>query len=202
MLARLPKALLSRLVFPLGPYEKVRVRQLARDFGLPVADKPDSMEICFIPHGDYAAWLEAQGTVPPPGDFVDLTGKVLGRHKGLECYTTGQRKGLGVSSDTPLYVLRKELDTGAVVLGPNSALFTRTLTADRLNWIALPGLEAPIRVTAKTRYSQREAAAVVEPLPHGRARVTFEEPQRAITVGQAVVFYDGEAVVGGGTICE
>ena len=203
VLYQLTQHQLSHLLLPVGEYEKTALRAMAEAAGLSNAHKADSQDICFVPDGNYVSFLRTYGGVTlRPGDFVDESGRVLGRHKGLECYTTGQRKGLGVSSDTPLYVLRKELDTGAVVLGPNSALFTRTLTADRLNWIALPGLEAPIRVTAKTRYSQREAAAVVEPLPHGRARVTFEEPQRAITVGQAVVFYDGEAVVGGGTICE
>lgn len=203
VLYQLTQHQLSHLLLPVGEYEKTALRAMAEAAGLSNAHKADSQDICFVPDGNYVSFLRTYGGVTlRPGDFVDVSGQVLGRHKGLECYTTGQRKGLGVSSDTPLYVLRKELDTGAVVLGPNSALFTRTLTADRLNWIALPGLEAPIRVTAKTRYSQREAAAVVEPLPHGRARVTFEEPQRAITVGQAVVFYDGEAVVGGGTICE
>ena len=203
VLYQLTQHQLSHLLLPVGEYEKTALRAMAEAAGLSNAHKADSQDICFVPDGNYVSFLRTYGGVTlRPGDFVDESGQVLGRHKGLECYTTGQRKGLGVSSDTPLYVLRKELDTGAVVLGPNSALFTRTLTADCLNWIALPGLEAPIRVTAKTRYSQREAAAVVEPLPHGRARVTFEEPQRAITVGQAVVFYDGEAVVGGGTICE
>lgn len=203
VLYQLTQHQLSHLLLPVGEYEKTALRAMAEAAGLSNAHKADSQDICFVPDGNYVSFLRTYGGVTlRPGDFVDESGRVLGRHKGLECYTTGQRKGLGVSSDAPLYVVRKELDTGAVVLGPNSALFTRTLTADHLNWIALPGLEAPIRVTAKTRYSQREAAAVVEPLPQGRARVTFEEPQRAITAGQAVVFYDGEAVVGGGTICE
>ena len=203
VLYQLTQHQLSHLLLPVGEYEKPALRAMAAAAGLDNAQKADSQDICFVPDGDYVAFLRSYGGVTPrPGDFVDEKGQVLGRHKGLECYTTGQRKGLGVSADAPLYVLRKELDTGTVVLGPNSALFTATLIADRLNWIALPGLEAPIRVTAKTRYSQREAAAVVEPLPEGRVRVTFEEPQRAITAGQAVVFYNGEAVVGGGTICE
>ena len=157
-------------------------------------------DICFVPDGDYAAFLESQGVEMVPGDFVDESGRVLGRHKGLERYTTGQRKGLGVSTGEPVYVVRKDLAHGAVVLGPDSALFTRTLTANRVNWISIPSLEEPMAVTAKTRYSQRESAAVIEPLPGGRVRAVFDEPQRAITAGQAVVFYDGEAVVGGGII--
>lgn len=147
------------------------------------------------------AFLERHGGAElVPGDFVDQAGRVLGRHRGLPCYTTGQRKGLGVSADTPLYVLDKDPATNTVTLGPDSALYTRELRAKRLNWISIPALEAPMAVTARTRHSQREAAAVAEPLPDGHVLVTFQEPQRAVTPGQAVVFYSGESVVGGGTI--
>lgn len=191
---------LSRLLLPVGAYEKPAIRALAASHGLCNAQKPDSQDICFVPDGDYAAFLESQGVEMVPGDFVDESGRVLGRHKGLERYTTGQRKGLGVSTGEPVYVVRKDLAHGTVVLGPDSALFTRTLTANRVNWISIPSLEEPMAVTAKTRYSQRESAAVIEPLPGGRVRAVFDEPQRAITAGQAVVFYDGEAVVGGGII--
>ena len=202
VLYQLTQRQLAHLLLPVGTYEKPALRALAREAGLDNADKADSQDICFVPDGDYVAFLRRYGGVKPvPGDFVDQAGHVLGRHKGLECYTTGQRKGLGVSADTPLYVLRKELDTGRVILGPNSDLFTRELTAERINWISIPELTAPMSVTAKTRYSQREASAVAEPLPGGRIHVVFEEPQRAITAGQAVVLYDGERVVGGGTIC-
>ena len=201
VLYQLTQHQLAHLLLPVGTYEKPALRALAREAGLENADKADSQDICFVPDGDYVGFLRSYGGVEPvPGDFVDREGHILGRHKGLECYTTGQRKGLGISSDAPLYVLRKELDTGRVVLGPNSALFTRELTAERVNWISIDGLTAPMAVTAKTRYSQREAAAVIEPLPGGRVRAVFEEPQRAVTAGQAVVFYDGEAVVGGGII--
>lgn len=202
VLYQLTQHQLAHLLLPVGTYEKPALRALAREAGLENADKADSQDICFVPDGDYVGFLRSYGGVEPvPGDFVDREGHILGRHKGLECYTTGQRKGLGISSDAPLYVLRKELDTGRVVLGPNSALFTRELAAERVNWISIDGLTAPMAVTAKTRYSQREAPAVAEPLPDGRIRVVFEEPQRAITAGQAVVLYDGEKVVGGGTIC-
>ena len=202
VLYQLTQHQLAHLLLPVGTYEKPALRALAREAGLENADKADSQDICFVPDGDYVGFLRSYGGVEPvPGDFVDREGHILGRHKGLECYTTGQRKGLGISSDAPLYVLRKELDTGRVVLGPNSALFTRELTAERVNWISIDGLTAPMAVTAKTRYSQRKAPAVAEPLPDGRIRVVFEEPQRAITAGQAVVLYDGEKVVGGGTIC-
>ena len=193
---------LSHLLLPVGTYEKPALRALAEEAGLSNAQKADSQDICFVPDGDYMAFLQSYGNVKPmPGDFVDEAGKVLGRHKGLEAYTPGQRKGLGVSADRPLYVLRKDQASNTVILGDNTSLFTRELTADQVNWISIPELAAPMRVTAKTRYSQREDAATVEPLPDGRIRVVFDEPQRAVTAGQAVVLYDGEAVVGGGTIC-
>ncbi len=203
VLYQLTQRQLSHLLLPVGEYEKPALRALAAEAGLTNAQKADSQDICFVPDGDYMAFLERYGGVTPsPGDFVDEAGHVLGRHKGLERYTTGQRKGLGVSADAPLYVVRKDLASGTVVLGPDSALYRRELTADQLNWISIPALTAPLSVTAKTRYSQREAAATAEPLQDGRVRVVFAEPQRAITAGQAVVFYDGETVVGGGTICE
>ena len=202
VLYHLTQDTLAHMLFPLGELTKGEVRELARARGFVTAAKPESQDICFVPDGDYVGFLQRYGGVTPvPGDFVDQEGHVLGRHRGLECYTTGQRKGLGVSADAPLYVVRKDLDAGTVVLGPDSALYTDTLTAERVNLISLPALTGPIQVTAKTRYSQKEAEATVEPLEGGRVRVTFAQPQRAVTAGQAVVFYDGEAVVGGGTIC-
>ncbi len=200
VLYQLTQFQLSHLILPVGTYEKPILRQLAEEAGLPNAQRSDSQDICFIPDGDYVGFLKENGVQPTPGDFVDESGKVLGRHKGLECYTTGQRKGLGVSADAPVYVLRKNSADNTIVLGPNDHLFRRELEADRVNWISIPELTAPLRVTAKTRYSQREAAATVEPLENGHIRVCFDEPQRAITAGQAVVLYDGEKVVGGGTI--
>lgn len=202
VLYQLTQRQLSHLLLPVGTYEKPALRALAAKAGLANAEKADSQDICFVPDGDYVSFLRQYGGVDLiPGDFVDQSGRVLGRHKGLVCYTTGQRKGLGVSAGMPLYVLRKDLDAGTVVLGPDRDLFTGELTAERVNWISIPELTAPMAVTAKTRYSQREAAAIVEPLPGGRIHVIFDEPQRAITAGQAVVLYDGERVVGGGTIC-
>ena len=202
VLYQLTQHQLRHLLLPVGTYEKPALRRLAEEAGLSNAGKADSQDICFIPDGDYPAFLRRYGGVEPvPGDFVDLTGRVLGRHRGLECYTTGQRKGLGVSTGEPVYVVRKELDTHRIVLGPDSALYTRELIAEAVNFISVPELTGPMAVTAKTRYSQREAAATAEPLPGGRIRVVFEEPQRAVTSGQAVVLYDGEKVVGGGTIC-
>ena len=141
------------------------------------------------------------GVEPVPGDFLDSEGRVLGRHRGMECYTIGQRKGLGVSANAPQYVLGKDPDRNAVILGEDNRLYTRELTAERVNWLSVPEPDRPLSVTAKTRYSQREAAATVEPLPGGCIRMVFTEPQRAVTPGQAVVFYDGDLVLGGGTIC-
>lgn len=201
VLYQLTQTQLSHLLLPVGDYEKPAIRALAAKQGLSNAQKPDSQDICFVPDGDYVSFLKEYGGVKPvPGDFVDQVGNRLGRHRGLECYTTGQRKGLGVSADAPLYVVKKDLCSGNVVLGPDSALYTDELIAKDLNWISVPAPSEPLAVTAKTRYSQNEAAATVEPLKGGRVRVVFAQPQRAVTAGQAVVFYDGELVVGGGTI--
>ena len=192
---------LAHLLLPVGEYDKLSIRRSARQAGLINADKSDSQDICFVPDGDYTRFLQEYGGVKMiPGDFVDRAGHVLGRHKGLPCYTTGQRKGLGVSAGKHVYVLRKNVQDNTILLGDNEELFTSVLTADRVNWISGETPASPLRVTAKTRYSQTEAAATVHPLPDGRIRVEFDVPQRAITAGQAVVLYDGEQVLGGGTI--
>lgn len=192
---------LAHLLLPVGEYDKPSIRRSARQAGLINADKSDSQDICFVPDGDYTRFLQEYGGVKMiPGVFVDRAGHVLGRHKGLPCYTTGQRKGLGVSAGKHVYVLRKNAQDNTILLGDNEELFTSVLTADRVNWISGETPASPLRVTAKTRYSQTEAAATVHPLPDGRIRVEFDVPQRAITAGQAVVLYDGEQVLGGGTI--
>lgn len=192
---------LAHLLLPVGEYDKSSIRRSARQAGLINADKSDSQDICFVPDGDYTRFLQEYGGVKMiPGDFVDRAGHVLGRHKGLPCYTTGQRKGLGVSAGKHVYVLRKNAQDNTILLGDNEELFTSVLTADRVNWISGETPASPLRVTAKTRYSQTEAAATVHPLPDGRIRVEFDVPQRAITAGQAVVLYDEEQVLGGGTI--
>lgn len=201
VLYQLTQRQLSHLLLPLGDHDKPAIRQMVEARGLANARKADSQDICFIPDGDYAAFLAASGAELVPGDFVDETGRVLGRHRGLPCYTPGQRKGLGVSAGEPVYVLRKEAAGNRIILGPDSALYTAELTAERVNWLSVPAPKGPLAVTAKTRYTQREAAATAEVLPDGRLRVTFAEPQRAVTAGQAVVLYVGEAVAGGGTIC-
>lgn len=192
---------LSHTLFPLGELHKTQVRQLAEENGLVNAAKRDSQDICFAPDGDYTAFIERTvGHPSAQGDFVDINGKVLGTHRGFVRYTRGQHKGLGLPTETPLYVLDKNSGTKEIRLGTDDLLWSRSLTADRLNWISIPELTGELRVTVKTRYSQREAAAVIVPADGGSVMVRFDEPQRAITPGQAVVFYDGEIVVGGGTI--
>jgi len=194
---------LAHTLFPLGEHHKADLRLLAAEQGWESAHKPDSQDICFIPDGDYASFLEkTMGIRRESGDFVDMDGQVIGKHSGMIGYTIGQRKGLGVAFGEPRFVVRKDAARNTVTLGKSEDLFTNTLVADRLNWISIPTLTVPMTVTAKTRYSQREAEAVIEPYGALRVKVTFSDPQRAITVGQAVVFYDGDTVVGGGTITE
>ena len=202
-LYQLTQRQLAHLLLPVGSYEKPALRALAAAHGLANAQKADSQDICFVPGGDYVSFLQSYGGVDlVPGDFVDVEGRVLGQHRGLPCYTIGQRKGLGISADTPLYVLGKDSGRRTVILGEDSELYARELTAERVNWLSIPEPEGPLPVTAKTRYSQHSAAAVVYPLPGGGFRLVFQDPQRAITPGQAVVLYDGELVLGGGTILQ
>jgi tRNA-specific 2-thiouridylase len=207
----LTQAQLSRTLFPLGSLTKPEVRDLARSRGLALAEKPDSQEICFIPGGDYkqfiTAYLEEQGEQVPQsaGELVASSGEVIGRHEGIANFTVGQRKGLGVSSPTPLYVLAIHPDSHRVTVGADPELASRTLVARRLNWISIPALTAPLRVQAKIRHRHEPAWATLEPAPltaTGEAEViaTFDEPQRAVTPGQSAVFYDNDEVVGGGWI--
>ncbi len=196
----LSQEVLSRLILPVGGLEKSEVRAIAAERGLENANKPDSQDICFVPDGDYVEFLEENGVVLSPGDFVDKDGRVLGRHRGQVCYTTGQRRGLGVSSDRPLYVVRKNGHDNTVTLGDEADLYTRTVWAEEFNWVSLSPAAEPLRVTAKTRYSQREAAATLYPEENGAVRAVFDEGQRAVTPGQSLVCYLGEMVVGGGII--
>ena len=201
VLYQLTQEQLSHLLLPVGSFEKPEIREQAEEAGLANAHQADSQDICFIPDGDYVRFLRDYGGVTPqPGDFVDETGRVLGRHRGLECYTAGQRKGLGVSADRPLYVISKNAENNTVLLGDNEELFSAALLASRVNWIAGETPAEKVYCTAKTRYSQKECDAVVTPLEGGCAHVELLTPQRAVTAGQAVVFYDGEEVLGGGTI--
>ena len=198
----LSQRVLSRLLLPVGIYDKPAVRAIAASAGFASAGRPDSQDICFVPDGDYAGFLERYGKVKlTPGEFVDTAGRVLGRHRGLPCYTTGQRRGLGVSADRPLYVLRKDEARNQVVLGDEAELYSRTVWAETFNWVSLPPQTEPIPVTAKTRYSQSEASGVLFPQPDGGVRMEFSQPQRAVTPGQSLVCFQGESVVGGGVIC-
>lgn len=192
---------LSRVLFPLGEFTKAQIREMAAQRGLVAAHKPDSQDICFVKDGDYAGFLERERGVPSPaGDFVTGDGTVLGRHKGIIHYTIGQRKGLGLSLPAPLYVTAKDTVRNRVILGKNEDLLAETLMADRLNWSAILPPAEPLSVLAKARYKQPEAPAVVIPLEDGNVRVVFKQPQRALTPGQAVVFYREDIVLGGGTI--
>ncbi len=192
---------LSRTLFPIGDFEKDKVRQIARELELPVANKPDSQEICFVEDNDYGRYIsENTGAEIKPGWFVDRNGKKLGKHKGIIHYTVGQRKGLGISFGKPMFVVAINPEDDTVVLGDEAEVFSKGLTAADLNFISIPGLTGEMKVTAKIRYSAKEAPAVISPMPDGRVKVLFDEPQRAITPGQSVVFYDGSVVVGGGVI--
>ena len=195
---------LAHTCFPLGEYEsKEEVRALAEQYGFANARKHDSQDICFVQDGDYGNFMEHYtGKTYPHGDFVDTEGNVLGEHRGIIRYTIGQRKGLGLALPAPMYVCRKDMKENKVILSAESGLYSRELTAADFNWIAYEHPEHPLRVTAKTRYHAKEALATVYALEGGKAKVVFDEPQRAITIGQAVVLYEGDVVVGGGTICE
>jgi tRNA-specific 2-thiouridylase len=198
---------LSRTLFPLGEMRKPEVREEAKRTGLRLFEKPDSQEICFIPGGDYKkfldAYLEEQGEKIPDtsGDLITTTGEVIGAHHGIHNFTVGQRKGLGVATGTPLYVLELRGDKHQVVVGTGEDLLSSTLHAKKMNWIAIDDLREPIRVHAKIRHRHEAALAIVEKAGDDEVLVTFDTSQRAITPGQAVVFYDGDVVVGGGWIC-
>lgn len=199
----LTQAQLERVRFPLGGMEKRQVRDLAERLGLANAEKRDSQDICFVPDGDYASFMErSTGRTYPPGDFLDLEGRVVGRHKGAVRYTLGQRKGLGLAMGEPVYVCGKDMEKNTVTVGPESALYAREIWVEDLNWISIEGPGAPLRARVKTRSRQAEQEAEVFPEAGGRVRVLFDRPQRAVTPGQAAVFYDGDAVLGGGTIVE
>jgi tRNA-specific 2-thiouridylase len=189
--------------FPLGDLTKQEVRKIAAEQGFINAEKHDSQDICFVPDGDYGSFIErCTGKRWPEGDIIDGNGAVLGRHKGFIRYTLGQRRGLGVAAGVPLYVAGKSAADNTVTLGPDSSLYTRFLIADRINLIACGELKKPLRVKVKTRYLQAEQDGIAEQTGAGAIRVDFDKPQRAVTPGQAVVLYDGDIVVGGGTIRE
>lgn len=192
---------LSRILMPVGDYTKEKVREIARELGLTVASKPDSQEICFVEDNDYGRFIaENTDYKISPGNFVDTHGNVLGKHKGIVHYTVGQRKGLGIALGKPMFVVKIDVENNIVVLGEESEVFSSGLIADDLNFISIESLTGPLKVKAKIRYSAKEADALLSPEPDGKARVVFATPQRAITPGQSVVFYDNDIVVGGGVI--
>ncbi len=202
MLYTIGQEQLAHTLYPLGGMTKVQARAMAKQFGLDVAEKPDSQDICFVPDGDYRRFLsDYLGVSPVPGTMVDTSGNVVGQHTGLVNYTVGQRKGLGIASQDPLYVVELIPETNTVVVGGKHELASCELECYDLNFIPFDRLELPITVQAKVRYRGTASPAIISPVPGmDRCRVRFECPQRAITPGQAVVFYDGELVVGGGTI--
>ena len=197
---------LARTAFPIGEYTKAEVRTKARELGLPVAEKGESQEICFVPNGDYAAFIDAyfreQGTGAgaPRGDIVDRDGRILGEHSGAHRFTVGQRKGLRIAAAEPLYVIEIEPASQRVIVGRNEDLLQSDLTASEVNWISVGGLTDPMRASVRIRHKHIAAPATLSPIDPGRVAVRFDQPQRAITPGQAAVFYDGEMVLGGGWI--
>ena len=200
MLSRLTRDMLSHVLFPLGDGPKEQTRQEAEAGQLPAADRPDSMEICFIPDDDYAAWLDARGGTPPPGNFVDANGNVLGTHKGFHHYTIGQRRGLGVSSTGRLFVTEIRPHTNEVVLSHGEGLHAFMVHTDSLNWLGEHPLSGPMEVEVRLRHSRRQDPATILPLGGGRVDIHMKHPARAPTPGQLAVFYQGEQVLGSGWI--
>ena len=192
---------LARTLMPVGEYSKDEVREMAEKINLRVANKPDSQDICFVPDGDYAGFIERTLDAElPTGNFVTLDGKVLGKHKGITHYTVGQRKGLGLALGYPAFVIEIRPETNEVVIGTNEDSMSNYVRANKLNFMSIPDLTEPMRVFAKIRYNHKGAWCTIEKTGEDEILCTFEEPQRAITPGQAVVFYDGDYVLGGGTI--
>lgn len=201
VLYSLTQSQLERTIFPCGELSKEQIRGIAIESGLVNANKPDSQDICFIPDGDYASFIENRtGKISHPGEFVLSDGRVLGQHNGLIRYTVGQRKGLGISYTEPLFVIEKDMENNRVILGTQRELFRDSLICKDVNFIPFDKLNEPMEVTAQTRYHQPATDAVISPVDDGRVLVEFKEPKRAISKGQAVVFYTGDYVVGGGTI--
>jgi tRNA-specific 2-thiouridylase len=196
----LDQAQLAHAMFPVGDLDKAAVREQARELGLDVAGKPDSHEICFVADGDHAAFLERHAPMAGAGAIRDTGGTVVGKHDGVHRFTVGQRKGLGLSSPIPLYVVGIDAAANNVIVGPKDALERIELTAAGVNWISGVAPEAGLRVTARIRHRHREAAATIEPRGTNHVHVRFDEPQSAVAPGQAVVFNDGEVVIGGGWI--
>jgi tRNA-specific 2-thiouridylase len=197
----LDRNLLEHVLFPVGGYDKHEIREIARRSGLRVADKPDSQEICFVPDQDYAGFIRRyRGAIETAGDLVDTAGNVVGRHDGYEHFTIGQRRGLGIAFGTPRYVVGVRAETRQVVIGTRDELARTSLAADRVNWL-VDDIPRQFECTAKIRYLHAAQRAEVEFESHDRVRVQFRDPQYGVAPGQAVVFYDGDRVLGGGWIC-
>lgn len=192
---------LKRTLMPIGDYTKEEVRKIAEDIGLMVAGKPDSMEICFVPDNDYASFIEKEtGVTSVPGDFVDVDGNVIGKHRGVIHYTVGQRKGLGIALGKPAFVVAIRPEQNQVVIGEDRDVYTERLYAKNLNFMAVDDIPEPVHVKAKIRYSHEGAYCTVKKIDSDTIECIFDQPVRAVTPGQAVVLYDGEYVLGGGTI--
>ncbi len=197
-----PKELIEHLVFPLSDFSsKDEIREIARNNNLPVASKPDSEDICFVPDGNYKRFLEENSDIKPnPGNIVHVNGTVLGKHNGLYNYTIGQRKGMGIAYKNPLFVVGFNVAKNEVIVGDYEDLFTKEMYVDDINLLAIDKIEGELEVEIKTRYSQNQAKATIKMTDDGKVLAIFDEPQRAITPGQSAVFYDGDIVIGGGKI--
>lgn len=192
---------LSHLLLPLGSLSKSEIREKAEESGLVNANRPDSQDICFVPDGDYASFIEkTDGFVSQKGDYVDINGTFLGKHEGVINYTIGQRKGLGIALGKPQFVIDKNAQTNTVILGDEEHLFKTEVLVKDVNFIPFERLEKEMNVKAKLRYRHKESPCVISPLENGKVKIVFSDPQRAPSAGQAAVFYDGNTVVGGGKI--
>ena len=198
-LYKLTQTQLSKIIFPLDGLEKDEIRQIALDAGLPVAQKRDSQEICFVPDDDYIAFLAGKGITSPEGNFTDKLGNVLGRHSGIINYTVGQRKGLGAFGK-PMFVNSICAEKNTVIIGENGTQYCSGLIADNMNYIAFDAPEKPFRAEVKIRFRAKEQPALITPLENGMAQIVFDEPQRSITPGQGAVIFSGDTVIGGGRI--
>ena len=204
VLWNIPKNMLEHVIFPLADFEsKEKIREIAREHELPVANKPDSEDICFIPEGDYKKFLEANSDLKAKvGNIVNTEGKILGKHEGLYKYTIGQRKGLGISNEVPLFVKGFNPEKNELIVGEETEIFSKEAIANEINLILMDEITRPMDVKAKIRYAAKEAECTIYPEEEGKIRVVFNQPQRAITPGQSVVFYIDDIVLGGGKICD
>ena len=202
VLYNMPKELTNKVLFPLGDFEnKEQIRKIAKEHNLPVFSKPDSEDICFIPDGDYKTFLENHSDIKPKeGNIVTSNGKIIGKHQGLYKYTIGQRRGLGISNEVPLFVKGFNIEKNELIVGEEKEIFTKEAIADSINLILIDQLVNPVEVMAKIRYAAKEAEATIYPMDNGNIKVIFKNPQRAITPGQSIVFYIDDIVLGGGKI--